>query len=42
MANLQNSKKLKKVVLREYGKQLTDQESSELLRKLLSIYKLIY
>jgi hypothetical protein len=42
MTSLQNNKKLKKIVLHKYGKQLTEEQSKELLRKLGSIYKLIY
>ena len=42
MTSLQNNKKLKKIVLQKYGKQLTDGQSKELLRELVSIYKSIY
>jgi len=42
MTSLQNNQKLKRIVLQKYGKPLTEEESKELLRKLVSIYKLIY
>jgi len=42
MGNLENEKKLRKMVKELYGKDVSKEEGKRLLKKLTSIYKLIY